>query len=157
MRNTLARQSLQGFQNAYKMLFNEEMESVLGGEKYVGLVKVKKVLAPEAKALLGHDREFWMDATLGETDLLAPGDADASIKDVQKWYEMEFIVGDFAGASTTAESFKGGQTRTGRQALSEAAAKKTGKKKPQGKAPLPEKAPTSKKPAGKTGKARSRD
>lgn len=156
MRNTPARQSFQGFRQAYKMLFNEEMEDVLGGEKYVGLVKVKKVLAPEAKALLGHDREFWMDATLGETDLLAPGDVDASIKDVQKWYEMEFIDGDFAGASTKTESLKGGTTRTGRQALTEAA-KKPAKKKPQEKAPLPEKAPTGKKPGGKTGKARVRD
>jgi hypothetical protein len=59
--------------------------------EFKGMVKVVNVKDQSAKKFLGQNWMFYVDAAKGETDLMVPGEPNASLNTVKGWFDLEVV------------------------------------------------------------------
>jgi hypothetical protein len=95
---TKAREIMMNLHELEELVGEEMTQNSMGNGKsqdtpkeYRGKAKVVGVKNAEAKKWLGTEREIFVDTGKGETDLMVPGGQRASLADVQKWFDLEFV------------------------------------------------------------------
>jgi hypothetical protein len=57
--------------------------------EYRGLAKVVRIKDADVKNWYGKDFPLYIDVARGESNLLTPGGAMASIQDINRWFDLE--------------------------------------------------------------------
>lgn len=95
---TQARDMMEQLSELEHLMGEEMTQNPVGGgtmqgfpSEYRGLAKVVRIKDSEVKNWFGTDMPIFVDVAKGETNLFSPGGQQASIADVNKWFDLEVM------------------------------------------------------------------